>query len=62
MDELGLKVAGTERTSTWSSGEVALVDMWAAIARVLASADDLLRDILAIVVAVSILWIVTVGR
>ena len=57
-----MKVAGTERTSTWSSGEVALVDMWAAIARVLASADDLLRDILAIVVAVSILWIVTVGR
>lgn len=41
---------------------MAPVDMWAAIARVLASADDLLRDILAIVVAVSILWIVTVGR
>lgn len=34
------------------------MDMWAAIARVLASvANDLLRDILAVAVAASILWI-----
>lgn len=47
---------GAER-ATWSSGEAAPVDMWAATARVLASAaDDLLRDILAMVAA-SMLWI-----
>lgn len=41
-------MVGTERT-TWSSGGVGPVDMWAAIARVLASAaGDLLRDILVI--------------
>lgn len=48
-------VVGAQRT-TWSNWGVGLVDMWAAIARVLASAaDDPLRDILAITVAASIL-------